>query len=317
MESNVNASSIGSATQSNDFLMLNVNNFTFQPMLQTFTFSGTTAPTSATYLIWYDTANNLVKYSSDTGTTWQTGFSLPFALFSRISGVPKSIDSLFNGFGYISSTIWVDKGVKCLIPNGRNEDGSLNNIEYTVSSIRTRTYTSANNNTSIGITRANILIPLVKAGIDVKYNEQENLIKVTSTGLNWGACYTGLVSLDNTGRVTSFKVPQPFSALDYNDKPQIASWSFPSSKLVALTVGASGTAYTAPANGIVTSFMTATANDGYVGLRWGDAVVNLISCMKNAASAAVLLPVQKGQSFSLIYGNGTPLLNFYYAQGEV
>jgi microcystin-dependent protein len=46
----------------------------------------------------------------------------------------------------MGSTIWVDKGVKCLIPNGRNEDGTLKNIEYITDSVRIVQQTASNSN---------------------------------------------------------------------------------------------------------------------------------------------------------------------------
>lgn len=104
---------------------------------ETQTSSGSAVPAvEYGYMTWYDTANNLVKYSSDSGTTWSAGGSLPLAIFS---GGDSVLDQVFNGFGYIGSTIWVDKGVKGLISNGRNEDGTLNNIEYITQNVTLKT----------------------------------------------------------------------------------------------------------------------------------------------------------------------------------
>ena len=94
-------------------------------------FSGDTAPTFIGAAIWYDTANNIIKNSSDSGATWNSGeYSLPIAEVS-INTEDQQITQVFNGMGYIGSTCWVNKGVKVLMPNGRNADGTLNNIEYT------------------------------------------------------------------------------------------------------------------------------------------------------------------------------------------
>ena len=42
-------------------------------------FSGDTAPTvTSTYAFWYDTANNIIKYTIDNGASWQNGCSLPY-----------------------------------------------------------------------------------------------------------------------------------------------------------------------------------------------------------------------------------------------
>ena len=100
--------------------------------------SGTTPPTN--YKVYYNTGTNLVYATTNTPLI----YTLPFMITTGAFG---SVKQVFNGFGYIGSTIWVDKGVKGLIPNGRNADGSLNNIEYVGKFV---TYTKVDGNTSRG-----------------------------------------------------------------------------------------------------------------------------------------------------------------------
>ena len=294
----------------------NGNYLISSPIPLAYCYSGSTAPTSfyaGSMALWYDTNTNLVKYTNNGGTTWDNqGHSLPLAIVTETTTSFTSIDQIFNGFGYIGSTIWVDKGVKGLIPNGRNEDGSLNNIEYTVSSIRTRTYTGANNNASIGILYDNAIIPLVKVGTDVKYNERENRIRVTSNGVTWGGCYAGLVSLDSTGRVTSFTVPQPFRAVDYSDKPAISGWGMPSSRYIDLTVGASGSSYTAPANG----YFRVNVQAGSGGAVWYGGVLSGCIASSNLGTGCSI-PVTKGTVAVLYYTGTVTAIRFVYTEGEV
>ena len=83
------------------------------------------------YGIWYNTSNNIIQGTVDTGATWMGKYSLPLAIYS--CGASKeilSINQIFNGMGYIGSCYWADKGVKVLISDGRNEDGSLKSIVY-------------------------------------------------------------------------------------------------------------------------------------------------------------------------------------------
>ena len=47
----------------------------------------------------------------------------------------------------------------------------------------------------------------------------------------------------------NYDIPKWLEALDYNDKSEISGWGMPSSRYINLTLGASGTVYTAPANG--------------------------------------------------------------------
>lgn len=107
-------------------------------------FSGTTAPTGYTYMVWYDTTNNLVKYTTDSGSTWVSGNSFPFAIVSGDNSTSTwtSIDQVFNGFGYIGSVGFVLPGVQGLIPNGRKENGALNNITFSVNNVILRIFSS-------------------------------------------------------------------------------------------------------------------------------------------------------------------------------
>lgn len=114
-------------------------------------FAGDTAPTiSFRYAYWYDTANNIIKFSSDTGASWSAlQFSFPFChvdITYNTSGnyynYPKAI---FNHCGFIGSVFWTDKGIKYLVPNGRNDDGTLNNQIKTTDSIQIHNITTAEN----------------------------------------------------------------------------------------------------------------------------------------------------------------------------
>ena len=90
-------------------------------------------------------------YNTTTNECWNTTsdgtianqLSLPFCIItSDTSYAFASVDQVFNGMGYIGSTVWLDKGVKGLIPSGFNSDGSLKNIERTVGNFTTATLTA-------------------------------------------------------------------------------------------------------------------------------------------------------------------------------
>lgn len=87
--------------------------------------SGETPPTGNRFF--YNTQTNYVEWYDDNEII-HLGFSLPIMVTNKENGIPTSIKQVFNGMGYIGSTIWVDKGVKGLIPNGINKDGTLANI---------------------------------------------------------------------------------------------------------------------------------------------------------------------------------------------
>ena len=104
------------------------------------TYSGAEAPTLSSteqYGVWYDTTNNIIKQTSDNGSTWTGKYALPFVTVNLTSGSVTSIDQIFNGFGYIGSTVFVLPNVKCQSSIGRNADGTCTNLVRTVSSVLT------------------------------------------------------------------------------------------------------------------------------------------------------------------------------------
>ena len=110
--------------------------------------SGATVPTTTTGF--YNTADNTCKLYNADGTAQHT-VSFPIANVHRTSGSWDRIDQVFNGFGYIGNTIFCDKGVKGLIPNGFNADGTLNNIEFTTKGVLTATRNLSGNNLHLGL----------------------------------------------------------------------------------------------------------------------------------------------------------------------
>ena len=184
-------------------------------------FSGSSAPTSQ-WALWYDTSNNKIKSSSDAGSTWKEGYCFPIAICTSNSSNWTSIDQVFNGFGYIGSTVFALPGVKGRIPNGINADGGLKSIEILLDSVKTSTFPVSVTTTSInmGLT--------TDAVIDINfftYYEKENIIKNLQQSL---VLEVNCATLDvNNGKITSFTPKTVFHALDYNDKSTISGWSIP------------------------------------------------------------------------------------------
>ena len=305
-------------------------------------YSGDSAPTiSSNYALWYDTANNIVKQTENQGQTWENYLSLPFC----IAGVTKSVgitslENIFNGFGFIGSAVWIDKGVKALIPNGRNADGSLNNIEYTTSKILLM-------NTNIG-TRLYLYRILdgwdtvVRSEYIYIQDEQPDAADFDYTGTNawfsprenyWRMYENGgwqivpvlsyaYIDCGNTiaefYRPVSFKTKQAFRAVDYNDTEFIAHQAMPSGTIVDLSVGASGTTYTAPADGYVVVFgKTTSSNDCYLDLMSSNSRY-ITHCYTPAIGLAVTIPVAKSDTFVLSYAYMDQLrFQFVYANGAI
>lgn len=96
-------------------------------------YSQDTAPSNfGQYALWYDTSENIVKCTIDFGSTWVGYGSLPVGVFTMAgTGATKKVKYVFNGFGYIGSTVFAVPGVKGLMADGLNEDGSYKSIERT------------------------------------------------------------------------------------------------------------------------------------------------------------------------------------------
>lgn len=90
------------------------------------------------YAVAYNTEpNSCGLYENDGKSNYNLirNESLPICVFTVSNGTISSIDHVFNGFGYIGSTVFALPGVKGLIPDGRNADGSLKNIEVAVNNV--------------------------------------------------------------------------------------------------------------------------------------------------------------------------------------
>ena len=178
--------------------------------------SGATQPTpKGSGHAWYDTANNIVKRYD--GTSWLNNTESFFiAEMTGGSDGIASIDQVFNGIGYIGSTIWVDKGVKGLIPNGRNEDGSLNNTEFVTNNVLIMEVSKNKTKPAqIRLRGASLQAGDLEYDLEANYNYlegqahiQENIRKLLIVGT-----YTS----DADGKVTSLQPKLPFRAVDYND----------------------------------------------------------------------------------------------------
>lgn len=192
-------------------------------------FSGSTAPTSSTYSVWYDTTNNKILETRDSGVTWENQGCLPLCIFTSNGTNIASIDQVFNGFGYMGSIIWLSKGVKIQIPYGRNEDGSLNNIKYTLDRVLTTSsvgtynrYLIFENSNITGAVNCYEQAERPPIGIEFErwFDTKNNLSYYHGAGGTvWqlgSFCVLGKFSTNN-GTVTTFLPKTPFRAVDYND----------------------------------------------------------------------------------------------------
>ena len=233
-----------SAEVSTEFYLFQYNGY-LRYFSKAQTSSGSTAPSGNDYLVWYDTTNNIIKTSSDGGSTWNSGVSFPLCKFTATSTTITSIDQIFNGFGYIGPTAFALPGVRGLIPNGRNADGTLKNIEFTVDKVVTRTITWDNAHGQelfIGKYSLNEGLQFISTGRIGEYYRQEiepSLVRYTvwykpsenkvyrcdldSNGnLVWKdnyPCYIGqwFTSATSPYPITKLTIRLPFRAVDYSE----------------------------------------------------------------------------------------------------
>lgn len=200
-------SSQSQSTFSDEYLCFVTENGDFNRMSLSHCFSGSTAPTQYTYMLWYDTTNNIVKRTLDGGSTWISGCSLPIAIVSTVANTSTNIDQIFNGFGYIGSTVFVLPGISGLIPDGRNADGTLKNIQSNCTEIKTLTvsgttsiYLAINNSGTLGTLSVS----------ETEYKKQENRNYCNGDAQSYALVGKYDVSSD---KITNFKPDTVFSCV--------------------------------------------------------------------------------------------------------
>jgi len=161
-----------------------------------------------------------------------------------------TLDKVFNGLGYIGKTIFALPGLKGLIPNGRNADGTLNNTEFSVSSVLTRTSSSSNVNSNIALQGSDLQIAALV------YDERRNVNVQAGSDSAYAIIGAIVVSSDVT---TSLTVKTAFHAVDWNDKRVVVGWGAPKwSSIISVTSG-----YTAPQDGYFQWNVNITQNRTY------------------------------------------------------
>lgn len=257
--------------------------------------SGTTPPTTG---VLYNTSLNKVQGYSG-GSLNSDNNSFPFCLVTLSNGSVTSIDQTFNGFGYIGSTVFALPGVKGLIPDSRNADGRLKNVEFTTEDVLLYTNTSQYT--------GRLVLLINHHGVNCWYE--------STTA---GNCEAGYVSF-TSGIVTSFNPKLPFHAVDRNDSSWIAGQAMPSGRYIDLTLGASGSTYTAPANGWFTIQMKSNNVGQYLQLFLaGQGLGFEDHSITSGDTAKLTIPVAKGKMIGVNYnfGSGAVLFRFTYAEGE-
>ncbi len=226
--------------------------------------SGDTDSASGANGFWYNTSGNRV-YNYSNGTTVANSLSLPFAIIHRTNGTWDKIEQVFNGIGYIGSTVWRGKDLKYLVANGRNKDNSLKNIEVITSDTIVHNVDTANGTFRFMLLdNGHTFLPGESTFVNGtrEFNAEENYYKQGETILNW--CEVAHITASTTApyRITSLKVKNAFSAADYND---VVTSRGDSEKLGCLTCTAHDVYALIAKSDIIDITQTPTGNQ-YIGM---------------------------------------------------
>lgn len=201
-------------TNTGAFAFYRSDNNTVYTVIASQTFSGTTAPASPVNLTtWLDTGTKDVKLYN--GTQWVGGISLPLCTFDNQDGKVTAVTQVFNGMGYIGNSVYALPGVKGLIPNRFNADGSLNNAEFEVANVLITTNTGSTDKRDIVFNNGWMGHPRqsyynIEDNCNYRTNNDETDIIITTTIIAAAVEYV-------KGRVTSLTPKTVFHAVDYND----------------------------------------------------------------------------------------------------
>lgn len=261
----------------------------------------------------YNTTTNEIYYYNY-GSVATIKCSLPIGIISTdANGYFVSIDRVFNGFGYIGSTVFALPGVKGLIPDGRNADGSLKNTTTndftTVKTVQVNTSTA-----KIAMYSGGGLGSQTK---NFELNEPENYNY--DNGVLSNSLEVARVIVDSNAKITAFTSKTAFHAVDYNDSEYIAHQAMPSLRYIDLTLATSGSTYTAPADGYFSIQKQATGSGQFLSIcKTPGNSYGMKSTADNTYTLRCFLPVAKGMTVEITYnaGGATQEFRFIYANGS-
>lgn len=234
------------------------------------------------------------------------------------------------------STITIKQGLKVLIPDGFNADGSLKNIEYTLEEDLSRTYTTTVKNGFLflnlqdGIlyqtwqTGNYYLIGNNKTNISnftgVFRNLDTNLTDYYVKGVAQQGRYVCIADNvnSNNGVVSSITPYRPAELIKRSDFKELSGLAAPSGKYIELTLLASGQSYTAPANGWFYFNKAAGISNAYATMYSGS--IGQANVGPNTLSHVIVsIYCKKGQKCTVSY-TATGETNFFIfvlSEGEV
>ena len=210
-----------------------------------------------------------------------------------------------------------------------NEDGSLKNIESRIPSVQILTNPDTDKNKVITINDGGTIsqhnewiVSKTRPTFREEwnqcwYNPDTNKVFFYRSATNNRFMQTAFAisfSVGGDTRITGFTSKNAFHAVDYSDTEYIAHQAMPSTKYIDLTLGSSGTVYTAPADGYVAirQYFASENSSNFVGIYHYDASIDIMQSRPAQSDVATFMPIKKGQRFRVYYNNITPNVASYF-----
>ena len=285
-----------------------------------------TQTTNGTYFAIYNGSGlTTVLTTAYNYSTLPDTYSYPLGIITVSGGAISSIDQVFNGVGYIGSTIFAFPGVKGLIPNGRNADGTLKNSALSISSIITTTFSDSQNNVDLVLQETTFWDreqTIVKSASEIGtatgnyYIVDENRFVFSLAGAlsSQNRIVIGKITT-TSGVISDLQLKTVFHAVDLNDtikylnKVEVTSWGMPN--YTAAVSKTKGTNYTAGSNGYLIGYDTYSgtsgSNNSYVYINGVN--VRISPTQDDYSMNSWCYPISKGSVYSYS-GDSTMAMSF-------
>lgn len=323
------------------FIVYNITQNQLETVAVSSTRTTTDGTTDISPCIAYNSTDNYIKKSMDSGSTWTDQYSFPLMVVSITDGEIKHPIQVFQGATYIGTTVYFRAGYNMRIPNGidpetkkpiyLNRQLSMNRLvsitgnlslffEIDSDDLETQ-YVSLCNN---ALVYEQEMMPDFRSTM-IWYNPLTNYWYYTSdSGVTWQIvylCFLTNVTQLNSNYISSFTPFGPDISLTTNDIRLITHWNFPGKWRTNITP-TNGGIYTAPGDGwfYLSVNRTEGTSDAYAMITgWETNYKVTSSCPSvdgnSSTLAAVIMPVSTGCSVIINFSGTVNECAFYYCNG--
>ena len=285
---------------------------------------------------WNTSDNKLYIYYN---STWRSDLDMTFPIADATINTTSilSLDNVYNTVSGLANSLMVKEGVKLLMPNGLNADGTLNNIEYIVphpmfevinfgaSGHREYMLTISSDGVIDNLWREYYFYqteaPVVESavGTAVWYNPATNKTTIYTSGTPAEKPLAVITPITaGSTYVTSVNQRTTLNLLKQADKSVISGWGMPSTRGYQLTLGVSGSTYEAPANGWFYIDKIATAAGQELNIENKRAGCYTIWSSASNQALRLMMPCSAKSTITITYSaaGNTIWFGFKYAEGE-